>query len=59
MSNILETRNLRHDFNGLEVIRGVDLQIAEGERHAIIGYFVAVYAVGFLGVGSLSWRRHG
>ncbi len=37
MSNILETKDLRHDFSGLEVIRGIDLQIAEGERHAIIG----------------------
>lgn len=37
MSNILETKDLRHDFSGLEVIRGVDLQIKEGERHAIIG----------------------
>ena len=35
--NILETKNLHHDFSGLEVIFGVDLEIAEGERHAIIG----------------------
>ncbi len=35
--NILETRGLTHDFEGLKVITGVDLQVAEGERHAIIG----------------------
>lgn len=35
--NILETKQLYHDFSGLEVLFGVDLQVAEGERHAIIG----------------------
>jgi branched-chain amino acid transport system ATP-binding protein len=35
--NILETKDLRHDFNGLKVLFGIDLQIKEGERHAIIG----------------------
>ena len=35
--NILETRGLTHDFEGLRVITGVNLQVAEGERHAIIG----------------------
>ncbi|MBI9075703.1 MAG: ABC transporter ATP-binding protein [Desulfatibacillum sp.] len=37
MSFILETQDLRHDFKGMKVIRGVDLQIRQGERHAIIG----------------------
>lgn len=35
--NILETKDLRHDFRGLKVLFGVDLQVKEGERHAIIG----------------------
>jgi branched-chain amino acid transport system ATP-binding protein len=35
--NILETKDLRHSFGGLKVLFGVDLQIAEGERHAVIG----------------------
>jgi branched-chain amino acid transport system ATP-binding protein len=35
--NILETKDLRHDFNGLKVLFGVDLQVKEGERHAVIG----------------------
>ena len=35
--NILETKDLRHDFNGLKVLFGIDLQVKEGERHAIIG----------------------
>jgi branched-chain amino acid transport system ATP-binding protein len=35
--NILETRELFHDFSGLQVLFGIDLQVAEGERHAIIG----------------------
>ena len=35
--NILETEGLSHDFKGLKALSGVDLQIAEGERHAIIG----------------------
>jgi branched-chain amino acid transport system ATP-binding protein len=37
MNNILETKGLHHDFNGLKVLFGIDLQIAEGERHAVIG----------------------
>jgi branched-chain amino acid transport system ATP-binding protein len=36
--NILETRGLSHDFKGLKVISGVNLQVMEGERHAIIGH---------------------
>jgi branched-chain amino acid transport system ATP-binding protein len=35
--NILETRQLSHDFSGLQVLSGVDLQVEEGERHAVIG----------------------
>ena len=36
--NILETRGLSHDFKGLKVISNVNLQVIEGERHAIIGH---------------------
>lgn len=35
--SILETKNLRHDFSGLKVLMGIDLEVEEGERHAIIG----------------------
>jgi branched-chain amino acid transport system ATP-binding protein len=35
--NILETKDLHHDFSGLKVLFGVNLQIEEGERHAVIG----------------------
>ncbi len=35
--SILETRHLEHSFGPLKVLFGVDLQIAEGERHAVIG----------------------
>ena len=35
--NILETKELYHDFSGLKVLFGVNLQIKEGERHAVIG----------------------
>lgn len=35
--NILETKDLKHDFNGMKVLFGVDLQVKEGERHAVIG----------------------
>lgn len=35
--NILETKDLKHSFGPLKVLFGVDLQIAEGERHAVIG----------------------
>lgn len=34
---ILETKELYHDFKGLKVLSNVNLQIKEGERHAIIG----------------------
>ena len=35
--NILETKEVFHDFSGLQVLFGVNLQVEEGERHAIIG----------------------
>ncbi len=35
--NILETKGLCHDFKGLQVLFGVDLEIEQGERHAVIG----------------------
>ena len=35
--NILETKGLYHDFSGLKVLFDVNLQVREGERHAIIG----------------------
>jgi branched-chain amino acid transport system ATP-binding protein len=35
--NTLETRGLYHDFKGLEVLFDVNLQVEEGERHAVIG----------------------
>ncbi len=35
--NILETRSLSHDFDGLKVLMDVNLKVAAGERHAIIG----------------------
>lgn len=35
--NILEIKKLHHDFDGLQVLSDVNLQIETGERHAIIG----------------------
>jgi branched-chain amino acid transport system ATP-binding protein len=35
--NMLETRALYHDFSGLKVLFDVNLEVQEGERHAIIG----------------------
>jgi branched-chain amino acid transport system ATP-binding protein len=35
--NILETKDLHHDFSGLKVLFGIDLQVEERERHAVIG----------------------
>lgn len=35
--NILETKKLYHDFGGLEILFGIDLEVKQGERHAIIG----------------------
>lgn len=37
MPIILETRGIYHDFQGLVVLSDVNLQVGEGERHAIIG----------------------
>jgi branched-chain amino acid transport system ATP-binding protein len=33
----LELSGIRHDFAGLQVLTGIDLQVQVGERHAIIG----------------------
>jgi branched-chain amino acid transport system ATP-binding protein len=35
--NILETKAICHDFSGLQVLMDVNLDIKEGERHAVIG----------------------
>ena len=35
--NILETKSVYHDFDGLQVLFDVNLEVKEGERHAIIG----------------------
>jgi branched-chain amino acid transport system ATP-binding protein len=35
--NILETKDLNHSFGPLNVLFGVNLQVEEGERHAVIG----------------------
>jgi branched-chain amino acid transport system ATP-binding protein len=35
--NILETKEICHDFSGLQVLMDVSLEVKEGERHAIIG----------------------
>ena len=35
--NILETKALYHDFSGLKVLFDVNLDVEEGERHAVIG----------------------
>jgi branched-chain amino acid transport system ATP-binding protein len=34
---ILETKAICHDFSGLQVLMDVNLDVKEGERHAIIG----------------------
>jgi branched-chain amino acid transport system ATP-binding protein len=34
---MLETKGLYHDFSGLEVLFDVNLQVKQGERHAVIG----------------------
>ena len=34
---ILRVKNLRKDFGKLQVLRGIDLQVAEGEVISIIG----------------------
>ena len=33
----LELRGIHHDFSGLQVLTGIDLEVREGERHAVIG----------------------
>ena len=33
----LELRDIHHDFSGLQVLTGIDLEVRDGERHAIIG----------------------
>jgi branched-chain amino acid transport system ATP-binding protein len=33
----LALRDIHHDFSGLQVLSGIDLEVEEGERHAIIG----------------------
>lgn len=35
--NILETRELRKNFGQLSILAGVNLQVRDGEKHAIIG----------------------
>ena len=35
--SILETKSICHDFSGLQVLMNVNLDVKEGERHAIIG----------------------
>jgi branched-chain amino acid transport system ATP-binding protein len=35
--SILETKGIYHDFSGLEVLFNINLQVEQGERHAIIG----------------------
>ncbi len=37
MASILELRQLAKHFSGLQVLRGIDLQVEAGERRAIIG----------------------
>ncbi|MEX3942528.1 ABC transporter ATP-binding protein [Paraburkholderia sp. BR10937] len=37
MTAALELRDVRKNFGRTEIIRGVDLNIAQGERHALIG----------------------
>ena len=33
----LALRDIHHDFSGLQVLSGIDLEVEDGERHAIIG----------------------
>lgn len=37
MNVVLEARNIRHSFSGLDVLMGVNLSVERGERHAILG----------------------
>ncbi|WP_319521962.1 ABC transporter ATP-binding protein [uncultured Desulfosarcina sp.] len=36
-NNILEVKDIRKDFSGLDVLTGVDFTVKKNERHAIIG----------------------
>jgi branched-chain amino acid transport system ATP-binding protein len=33
----LELRDIHHDSSGMQVLTGIDLEVREGERHAVIG----------------------
>ena len=33
----LTLHDIHHDFSGLQVLTGIDLEVREGERHAVIG----------------------
>ena len=35
--NTLETKGIYKDFSGLKILFDVNLQVKEGERHAVIG----------------------
>ncbi len=37
MTNALDIQDLKKSFGPIEIIRGVNLQVREGERHALIG----------------------
>src|SRR5215510_13766572 len=37
MTSALQLQDIHHDFSGLQVLSGVNLDVARGERHAIIG----------------------
>jgi branched-chain amino acid transport system ATP-binding protein len=37
MTHALELKNLRKSFGSVEIIRGVNLEVRKGERHALIG----------------------
>jgi len=36
-SELLKIEGIHLDFSGLQVLKGVDLQVAKGQRHALIG----------------------
>jgi branched-chain amino acid transport system ATP-binding protein len=37
VTSALELHDIHHDFSGLQVLSGINLTVAQGERHAIIG----------------------